>query len=98
MTLNEKPDSSMKIVKTKTLPPAEGERRAMRGYMGQYERAGAAIYAELERGQLEWIGVADRSAGIVDDLVLGFNGLIVGIAKCEPIFLMPELVKKLKSL
>ncbi|SNU37182.1 hypothetical protein KOSB73_320020 [Klebsiella grimontii] len=46
--------------------------------MGQYERAGAAIYAELERGQLEWIGVADRSAGIVDDLVLGFNGLIVG--------------------
>lgn len=50
----------------------------MRGYMGQYERAGAAIYAELERGQLEWIGVADRSAGIVDDLVLGFNGLIVG--------------------
>jgi hypothetical protein len=78
MTLNEKPDSSMKIVKTKTLPPAEGERRAMRGYMGQYERAGAAIYAELERGQLEWIGVADRSAGIVDDLVLGFHGLIVG--------------------
>ncbi len=42
MTLNEKPDSSIKIVKTKTLPPAEGERRAMRGYMGQYERAGAA--------------------------------------------------------
>lgn len=68
MTLNEKPDSSMKIVKTKSLPPAEGERRAMRGYMGQYERTGAAIYAELERGQLEWIGVAYRSASIVDDL------------------------------
>ncbi|MFM0654218.1 AAA family ATPase [Paraburkholderia sediminicola] len=58
--------------------PAEGERRAMRGYMGQYERAGAAIYAELERGHLLWIGVADRSAGIVDDLVLGFDGLVVG--------------------
>jgi len=50
----------------------------MRGYMGQYERAGAAIYAELERGQLLWIGVADRSAGIADDLVLGFDGLVVG--------------------
>lgn len=50
----------------------------MRGYMGQYDRAGAAIYAELERGQLLWIGVADRSAGIVDDLVLGFDGLVVG--------------------
>ena len=50
----------------------------MRGYMGQYERAGAAIYAELERGQLLWIGVADRSAGIADDLVLGLDGLVVG--------------------
>ena len=25
-----------------------------------------------------WIGVADRSAGIADDLVLGFDGLVVG--------------------
>ncbi|MFZ2755074.1 MAG: hypothetical protein WAZ48_16735 [Lysobacteraceae bacterium] len=54
----------------RTLAPAEGERRAMRGYMGQYERSGAAIYAELESSQLLWIGVADRSAGIADDLVL----------------------------
>lgn len=66
------------IAPAQRLVPAEGERRAMRGYMGQYERAGAAIYAELERGQLLWIGVADRSAGIVDDLVLGFDGLVVG--------------------
>lgn len=58
--------------------PAEGERRALRGYVGQYERAGAAIYAALERGELLWIGVADRNAGIADDLVLGFNGLVVG--------------------
>lgn len=46
--------------------------------MGQYDQAGAAIYAELERGQLLWIGVADRSAGIADDLVLGFDGLVIG--------------------
>lgn len=58
--------------------PAEGERRALRGYVGQYERAGAAIYAALERGDLLWIGVADRNAGIADDLVLGFDGLVVG--------------------
>lgn len=58
--------------------PAEGERRALRGYIGQYERAGAAIYAALERDELLWIGVADRNAGIADDLVLGFNGLVVG--------------------
>ncbi|RTQ32271.1 ATP-binding protein [Variovorax gossypii] len=58
--------------------PAEGERRALRGYIGQYERAGAAIYAALERDELLWIGVADRNAGIADDLVLGFEGLVVG--------------------
>lgn len=67
-----------KGVKGKTLAPAEGERRAIRGYLGQYDRAGAAIYSELERGQLLWIGVADRNAGIADDLVLGFDGLVVG--------------------
>ena len=67
-----------KGVKGKPLAPAEGERRAIRGYLGQYDRAGAAIYSELERGQLLWIGVADRNAGIADDLVLGFDGLVVG--------------------
>lgn len=60
------------------MAPAEGERRALRGYVGQYERAGAAIYAALERDELLWIGVADRKAGIADDLVLGFDGLVVG--------------------
>lgn len=64
--------------RNREVAPAEGERRALRGYMGQYDKAGAAIYAELERGQLLWIGVADRSAGIADDLVLGFDGLVVG--------------------
>ncbi len=63
---------------TPTTVPAEGERRALRGYVGQYERAGAAIYAALERDELLWIGVADRNAGIADDLVLGFDGLVVG--------------------
>jgi len=61
-----------------TTAPAEGERRAIRGYVGQYERAGAAIYAALERDELLWIGVADRNAGIADDLVLGFDGSVVG--------------------
>ena len=59
--------------------PAEGERRALRGYVGQYERAGAAIYAALERDELLWIGVADRNAGIADDLVLGFDGLVLSL-------------------
>lgn len=36
------------------------------------------IYSALERDELLWIGVADRNAGIADDLVLGFDGLVVG--------------------
>lgn len=64
--------------KGRALLPAEGDRRAIRGYLGQYDRAGASIYAELERGQLLWNGVADRNSGIADDLVLGFDGLVVG--------------------
>ncbi|CAN7588263.1 hypothetical protein [Variovorax paradoxus] len=59
-------------------PPAEGERRAVRGYVAQYGKAGAAIYSELERGEMQWVGLADRKAGIADDLVLGFDGLVVG--------------------
>ena len=78
MPLIEDSDAPKDIAKAPALAPAEGERRAMRGYVGQYERAGAAIYAELDRGQLLWIGVADRSAGIADDLVLGFDTRVVG--------------------
>lgn len=61
-----------------TTPPAEGERRAQRGYGRQYQSAAAAIYAELERGDLLWVGLAYRAAGIADDLVLGFEGRVIG--------------------
>lgn len=74
--MSKKPNPSTSVAPATV--PAEGERRALRGYIGQYERAGAAIYAALERDELLWIGVADRNAGIADDLVLGFDGLVVG--------------------
>jgi hypothetical protein len=74
--MSKKPNLSTSVAPTTA--PAEGERRAVRGYVGQYERAGAAIYAALERDELLWIGVADRNAGIADDLLLGFDGLVVG--------------------
>ena len=74
--MSKKPKTS--TIETPATAPAEGERRALRGYVGQYERAGATIYGALERDELLWIGVADRSAGIADDLVLGFDGLVVG--------------------
>lgn len=73
--MSKKPNPSTAVA---VAAPAEGERRALRGYIGQYERAGAAIYAALERDELLWVGVADRNAGIADDLVLGFDGLVVG--------------------
>ncbi|ABE44554.1 ATP-binding protein [Polaromonas sp. JS666] len=60
------------------VPPGEGERRAQRGYGRQYEASAAAIYAGLDSGDLQWVGLADRAAGIADDLVLGLTGRVVG--------------------
>ena len=62
----------------KATPPGEGERRAQRGLTRQYSSAAAAIYAALERGELDWVGLAARDAGIADDLVLGLPGRVVG--------------------
>jgi hypothetical protein len=59
-------------------PPGEGERRAQRGYTHQYHSAAVAIYAGLDRGILRWIGLADRSAGIADDVVLGYDNVVIG--------------------
>jgi len=50
----------------------------MRGYVGQYRAAAAAIYSKLQDGSLEWVGLAARWAGIADDVVLGFQGRAVG--------------------
>lgn len=60
------------------MPPGEGERNAQRGYVQQYQSGAAAIYSALDKDQLSWVGLADRSAGIADDLVLGLPGKAVG--------------------
>ena len=61
-----------------TVAPGEGERSAQRGYTGQYGLSAAAIYSALRTDELEWVGLADRSAGIADDVVLGFPARVVG--------------------
>lgn len=58
--------------------PADGERWAQQGYQRQYLSSGAIIYDSLQRNDLSWIGVADRRAGIVDDLVLGTFDTVIG--------------------
>ncbi|MEG3146747.1 ATP-binding protein [Sphingomonas sp. RT2P30] len=58
--------------------PGEGERRAQRGYVSQYGKAGAAIYAALDCDNLIWVGLADRAAGNADDVVLGLSDRVVG--------------------
>jgi hypothetical protein len=59
------------------LPPGEGERRAQRGYVPQYDLGARLVYEALAAGQLLWVGVAHRGAGKFDDLVLGLRGKIV---------------------
>ena len=50
----------------------------MRGYVAQYRNSAAAIYDALSRDDLVWVGLADRGAGIADDVVLGLKGRVVG--------------------
>jgi hypothetical protein len=59
-------------------PPGEGERRAVRGLVSQYDFAARVIYASLASRRLRWVGLADRRAGSFDDVVLGLNDKIVG--------------------
>ncbi|MCX7320954.1 MAG: hypothetical protein NT113_16200, partial [Hyphomicrobiales bacterium] len=63
---------------TARIPSGEGERRAMRGYVPQYDFAAHLIYEGLADGQLKWVGLADRGAGCFDDVVLGLQDRIVG--------------------
>jgi hypothetical protein len=55
------------------MSPAEGERRAMVGYGGQYALAAQAVMTHL--ASLEWIRIADPSAGAADDFQFQSNGL-----------------------
>ena len=59
------------------MTPGEGERRAQSGYVPQYHTAATLIYEGIASGDLQWIGVADRSAGTFDDIVLGYRGRAV---------------------
>ncbi len=47
---------------------ASGERAAIVGYSAQYRIAAEQIYTALLAGQLEWIALADPTAGRVDDI------------------------------
>jgi hypothetical protein len=54
-----------------SIAPGEGERRAQRGYVGQYDLGAHLLYESLTSGTLMWVGLADRGAGRFDDIVLG---------------------------
>src|ERR1700683_387994 len=62
-----------KRLKKQTVPSGEGERRAMRGYIPQYDLAARLIYEAITSGRLRWIRLADPRAGKFDDIVLGFE-------------------------
>ena len=51
--------------------PADGERSAASGYRAQYLVGASIILDMLEKGDLDWIRVADPEIGRVDDLQIG---------------------------
>lgn len=48
-------------------PPSDGERRAVSGFNAQYSLASRLIVHALGSRSLEWVKVADREAGRLDD-------------------------------
>jgi energy-coupling factor transporter ATP-binding protein EcfA2 len=64
-------------VKRESVAPGEGERRAQRGYVAQYDFAANTVHKAIADGTLQWVGLADRSAGNFDDLVLGLNEVVI---------------------
>ena len=58
--------------------PALGERRAMSGYVPQYEVAASIVFRHLRDGTLKWVRVADPEAGRVDDLQVGSESRVDG--------------------
>lgn len=58
--------------------PADGERRAMVGYLPQYEVAASVILRLLRLGTFEFVRIADPEAGRVDDVVVASTGRIDG--------------------
>jgi hypothetical protein len=56
---------------TNATNPADGERRALAGYVPQYTLAACIVLRALSKRLLEWIRVTDPDAGRVDDFQLG---------------------------
>ena len=54
--------------------PADGERRAMIGYVPQYRVAAKLIYEALVEGTFQWARIADPEAGRVDDIQIAKPG------------------------
>jgi len=59
------------MVRSHSVAPAEGERRAITGYYPQYLISASVIIQNLREENLQWIRVADPEAGRVDDLQIG---------------------------
>ena len=60
----------------KATSPANGERRAIGGYVPQYRISSYLILRSLRKSRLQWIRVADPEAGRVDDLQIGSHNRI----------------------
>lgn len=58
------------------LNPAEGERRALIGFVPQYMIAADLVYSLLLEGTFEWIKITDPDAGRVDDIQIASTGRI----------------------
>lgn len=56
--------------------PADGERRALAGYLPQYTISASLVLKALMQRKLEWVRIADPDAGRVDDFQIGTHNRV----------------------
>jgi energy-coupling factor transporter ATP-binding protein EcfA2 len=55
---------------------AAGERRALIGYVNQYQFCSAVILSALQKDTIEWVQLVDSGAGRVDDFQIGTSNRV----------------------
>lgn len=60
----------------KSRAPASGEQSAISGYFKQYEYSACKIFECMRDGSLQAISLANKEAGILDDLLISANNLV----------------------
>src|SRR5205823_3267124 len=68
------PSAGETLVAQIEVSPAEGERRALLGYVPQYRVCARLVYDAILQGSFDWLELQSNEAGQIDDFVIASPG------------------------